>query len=248
MTPPSSMPIAASAFRSKGALWMILKQPVVDQCQGAGLRGCDQLTDGVLAYVDGDEATGRAKLVAGAAQNNPEEVRKFAEMLTTLRDLPGMSEQMGPIGEVAAILAGDIPADIAPGGAALGAKSAARPADPGGSPGLATSPAVADKRLLAHTTSLDDDRRRTCRDHASESTTCVVHAGAVVVTDVVFDGPCEGAFAGALPRAVLATSSARWVLRKQVGGGTWPVDADEVFVVGGADGTRCDISWAARAR
>jgi len=76
----------------------------------------------------------------------------------------------------------------------------------------------------------------------------VVHPGAIVVTDVVFDGPCDGAFVAALPRDVMATGSARWVFRKQVSAGTWPVDADEVFVVGGTDGARCDISWAARAR
>ena len=157
-----TFPLLAAAALTGCSASMIIKQPVVDQCQGAGLRGCDQLTDGVLAYVDGDQEAGRAKLVAGAAQNNPEDVRKFAQMLTALRDLPGMSEQMGPIGEVAAILAGEDASTTGPGAVApVGAKtSAGSDEEPAGGhrPGAAAS--VSERRLLAHTTSLDDDRRR----------------------------------------------------------------------------------------
>lgn len=185
---------------------MVLKQPVVDQCSGAGLRGCDDITDGVLAYVDGDKAEGRAKLIAGAAQNNPEQVQQFAKTLVTLRDLPGMADQMGPIGEVAAILAGDA--------SALASLEPAAVASYGTGGGTADAPSQKPK-LFAQTTSLDDDRRRTCRDHASAVTTCVVaRTGAAVVTDVIFDGTCDGAFVAAFPRDVMATSSARWVFRK----------------------------------
>lgn len=67
------------------------------------------------------------------------------------------------------------------------------------------------------------------------------------VTDVVFEGQCDGAFVGAFPRGVWVTSSARWTLRRQVSGSTWTVEPDEVFAVGGPEGARCEVSWAARA-
>jgi hypothetical protein len=221
---------------------MVLKQPVVDQCSGAGLRGCDEITDGVLAYVDGDKAEGRRKLVSGAAQNNPEQVQQFARTLVALRDLPGMSDQMGPIGEVAAILSGDAsmlasgePATVASLGTGGGGETAS------GSSGR--------PKLYAQTTSLDDGSGKSCLDQRSASAICVAaRRGGLVVTDVVFDGECSGAFVAALPWNVLATNSARWVLRKPVAGGTWPIEPDESLVIGGSDATKCDVTWAARAR
>ena len=68
------------------------------------------------------------------------------------------------------------------------------------------------------------------------------------VTDIVFDGKCEGAFAAAMPRGIFATTSARWTLRRQVFAGAWTVETDEVFVVGSPVGEKCDVSWAARAK
>jgi hypothetical protein len=42
---------------------------------------CPELVDGVLLYVDGDKAGAQEKIRRGAAQNAPEELRKFAKAL-----------------------------------------------------------------------------------------------------------------------------------------------------------------------
>jgi hypothetical protein len=219
----------------------ILKQPVVDQCQSQGLQGCDEITEGVLAYVDGDTVKGRAKLVAGAAKNSPDKVKQFAAGLSALRELPGMSDQLGPIGEVASILSGDassLAATNTSTSSAVPASVELQAAVKGGSR----------PKLFAETTSTDDQRQVGCKDGSSSALCTQVHAGGIVVTDIVFEGKCDGAFVGAFPRGVWVTSSARWTLRRQVSAGAWNVEPDEIFAVGGPDGARCDVSWAARTR
>jgi hypothetical protein len=38
-----------------GAATALIKAPVEQQCAGYGLKGCPDLVDGVLLYVDGDK-------------------------------------------------------------------------------------------------------------------------------------------------------------------------------------------------
>lgn len=218
----------------------ILKQPVVNQCETQGLDGCDEITEGVLAYVDGDTAKGREKLLAGAAKNSPEKIQQFAAGLNALREIPGVGDKMGPVGEVAAILAGKpLPASAA---------KTIEPSSATSNGGASVITTTGGAKLIAETTSTDDQRKRACRD-GTEGAGCIqVGSGGLVVTDVVFEGDCKGAFVGAFPRAAWTTSSARWVLRRQVGAGAWNVEPDEVFLIGGPEGTACDVSWAARTR
>ncbi|MCA9630926.1 MAG: hypothetical protein KC766_24845 [Myxococcales bacterium] len=85
---------------------LVLQQPLNEQCQGLSLKGCPELTDGVLAYVDGDQATGDAKLEAAVEANGPGRMREFAEKLRQLEDLPGSDSFMGPIRQIIAKLEG----------------------------------------------------------------------------------------------------------------------------------------------
>ena len=57
---------------------MMLKAPVEQQCAGHGLKGCPELVDGVLLYIDGKKPDAMLKLKQGAAQNSPEQIRPFA--------------------------------------------------------------------------------------------------------------------------------------------------------------------------
>ena len=66
----------------------VLKSPVQDQCESAGLTGCPQIADGVVLYADGKQAEGQDKLKSGAAANNPEDVREFAKSIKTVTSLP----------------------------------------------------------------------------------------------------------------------------------------------------------------
>ncbi len=85
----------------------MLKSPVADQCKDAGLKGCDQLTEGVLGFVDGsDKEAAKQKIAKGASQNEPAELASFASRLKTVAKLPGL-DGFGPqLNEVASLLEG----------------------------------------------------------------------------------------------------------------------------------------------
>jgi hypothetical protein len=83
---------------------LVLRTPVSNQCEATGLKGCPELTEGVLLYVEGDTQNGRKKLLEAASANAPQEVAKFAASLRTLGELPGVGEYMKPVMEVIAIL------------------------------------------------------------------------------------------------------------------------------------------------
>jgi hypothetical protein len=71
-----------------GVTGMVLKQPVAQRCEAAGLKGCPEVVDGVVAYVEGNETAATEKLRAGAAQNSPEDVKKFAQPLLGVSGVP----------------------------------------------------------------------------------------------------------------------------------------------------------------
>ncbi|MGE0329014.1 MAG: hypothetical protein AB7K71_03345 [Polyangiaceae bacterium] len=85
---------------------LVLEKPLNDQCQGLSLKGCPELTDGVLAYVDGDQATGDLKLAAAVDANGSGRMREFAEKLKELEKLPGADSFMPPIRKIIAQLEG----------------------------------------------------------------------------------------------------------------------------------------------
>jgi hypothetical protein len=91
-----------------GSAQLVLKSPVEDQCGKAGLKGCPELTDGVLFYVDGDKVKGKDHLLKGAAQNAPAKVRQFAKALKQLPldKIPGGNKYTKLVLEVIDILAG----------------------------------------------------------------------------------------------------------------------------------------------
>jgi hypothetical protein len=105
----------------------MLKSPVQERCESAGLAGCPQIAEGVVLYADGKQAEGADKLKAGAAANNPDEVREFAKKLTTVTSLPGVDQYAGPVRQVAALLATEAAAATAMSSANPTPAEAARP-------------------------------------------------------------------------------------------------------------------------
>ncbi len=83
-----------------GSASLVLKIPVSDQCAKAALQGCDEIAEGVLLYVEGKKSEGTMKLKAGAAQNSPEKIRKFADLLKALSQAPGAGKYALMINEV----------------------------------------------------------------------------------------------------------------------------------------------------
>lgn len=87
-----------------GSASLVLKEPVANQCQGAGLQSCDKLSEGILKYVDGDKDAGRDKILAGAAANTGPKLKTFVEALRGLKDFPGAGSFKEPIEEIIGML------------------------------------------------------------------------------------------------------------------------------------------------
>jgi hypothetical protein len=88
----------------------VLEKPIADKCSGTGLRGCSELTDGILLYVEGDRSGASRRIVSAAAANEPDDVRAFAERLRTISRLPGTESFSAPLKDVIDLLA-NAPAD-----------------------------------------------------------------------------------------------------------------------------------------
>lgn len=88
-----------------GAAQLVLKTPAVDKCESAALKGCPELVDGVLLYIESDDKNEAiARIKKGAAKNSPEQLRQFASSLRDLTKISGASSFAAPIDEVTALL------------------------------------------------------------------------------------------------------------------------------------------------
>jgi len=79
----------------------LIKAPVEDKCTGYGLKGCGELVDGVVLYIDGDKERATIKLKQASAKNSPEQIRPFASAIKDI--IPGEDGA-----EIAAILSGEV--------------------------------------------------------------------------------------------------------------------------------------------
>ena len=96
-----------------GGATIVLKSPIQEQCDKAGLQGCPALVDGALVYLGGDKVNGKAQMLSASAQNAPEKVKVFADAIRVLPldKIPGAGAKYGAIIlEIADILAGAQPA------------------------------------------------------------------------------------------------------------------------------------------
>lgn len=88
-----------------GGASVIFKSPVDSKCNSTGLKGCPELTEGVLLYVDGNEEEGKVKLEHGAAANAPAKLKKFAKQIKALKKIPGAEKYTKTLVKIAEILA-----------------------------------------------------------------------------------------------------------------------------------------------
>src|SRR5262245_31236039 len=90
-----------------GGASLVLKGPVEDSCKSSGLQGCPMIAEGVIQYVEGDKVAATTKVVRAAAANSPAQVKKFAEAVRMLKDLPGAGDYVAPMVEIADLLVAD---------------------------------------------------------------------------------------------------------------------------------------------
>jgi hypothetical protein len=89
----------------------VIRNPVDSKCQAYGLKGCPELVDGAIAYVEGNESLAVQKLDAARAKNTPQQLQQFAKVL---REVANMTDAARPLADVATILTdGAAPAENA---------------------------------------------------------------------------------------------------------------------------------------
>jgi hypothetical protein len=97
------LPIGAICGCASGRV--VLEKPIADQCQTSGLKSCNELTEGVLLYIEGDQQNAVHKLHLAVNANEPEEVLAFADGLKTVSQIPGAGQMTAPIQQVINVLA-----------------------------------------------------------------------------------------------------------------------------------------------
>jgi hypothetical protein len=246
---------ALAVLSCGGAASLVLKSPIADKCHDAGLRGCDELADGVIAYATGDKETGIHKIEKGVAQNAPDQLQEFAAKVRLLKDIPGAQQYAGPLIEVADLLA--------PSGSARGATSSGTTA----SPSLGSEARAPRSRSLAGSAVVGADtiahKCLALQDESfvpeSPSALCLPLAqGPLEVTDAHVVGPCPNALligAGEMssptwfllvpPQGVLAAHGAELPVR--AGEALFAVQFADAGGGQAASG-RCAITWAAHGQ
>jgi hypothetical protein len=248
--------LTGCAFVACSASQLVLKAPLEDQCSDAGLRGCPELTDGILLYVQGEREEATSKLKSGAAKNAPDELREFAKKIRLLKSIPGVDKYAEPLLEVADLLASE------PGGKSsktAEARSEGTSTDGSKEPGRPKGTAGA-------TVPSADTRSRKCNLYGDASWQanfstgrCVnIAMGPATLTDLQTTGACRDELAVgagdphsptwvliAKPSAALSIHGARYVAQED----------ESLFVIQAgpnvdalSQGIDCVVSWAIERR
>jgi hypothetical protein len=225
-----------------------LKGPIEDQCTKTGLKGCPEITEGAIDFIDGDKAKGTELLEKGCARNSPKELKDYADAILLFKDIPGLSKYMGPVLEVATIIKG----------AKTNTEDAIRePGQPTQEHGASAS--TTPKIVTGRVTPTTSGRRFTC--FADKGASCVrLSLGPLMITDVSITRECGNAAVlfsigeGIDDEGIDDTGTARWVVAGPVSSGHWLVPEGEELAAGllsqpGSDEAtrkRCAISFAAQ--
>jgi hypothetical protein len=104
--PLGAIVVIGSTLLACGGAQLVLESPIRDRCQSAGLQGCDELTAGVLLYVEGKEAEGMQKVEAGIQKNMsaPKELAQFVDAMDTLKQVPGAGQYVATLEPVLSII------------------------------------------------------------------------------------------------------------------------------------------------
>ncbi len=238
-----------------GAVSLVLKGPISDKCKDVGLRGCDDLSEGVILYVSGDREAGARGLRKGIAENEPEQLREFAAKLRLLEKIPGASDYAKPLDDIADLLGA--------GGGGTGTTGVPFTVTPSETPSAAHGDTVTASRASS-VVPITEATQHKCGLFADESFdpepgigACVdVGHGPLLLTDAQTTGACRntliiGAGSSAAP-SWFFLAAPRSVL--SVHGASMPVKTGETLyvaqvVAAGTDGerdARCAVTWAAK--
>lgn len=176
--------LAVVSFACAGSATLVLKTPAQQQCTSAGLKGCEEMTQGLMTYLEGNEQEGKALLIRGAAKNSPDDLRKYAMLVKTLQGAPGADQYIQPLGEIADILLAQADAPVVP-KVATSVVAAASPAAAADTPNR-TVTADTDPEQARHGALLAPQVRSDwCRSSFGERARCApITRGPLFVTDL----------------------------------------------------------------
>lgn len=219
--------VAACGCGASGAI----RSVVAVQCHDAGLKGCADITDGIVAYVDGKAKTGSERVALGASLNTREDLARFVATAKKLEALPVVRPYMTEVLEALAALE-------------------AAPAAPSSPPAVEArngdSPEWDVRRLHVGTTSPEAPlTREECSAFELRGESCaVVKPGPFVLTDTFPRGEECGLFF-AVVNAGSATVALFVDARVERHGMRVPVRAGDRLLVGATTkGTSCTLGWA----
>lgn len=244
---------------------MMIKPPVEQKCSGYGLKGCGELVDGVVLYVDGDKPAAVHKLKEAAAKNSPAQIRPFAKALKEV--LPSdagaeiaeiLSGEIAPEGEAGSVQAQLAVPTVAPPAPApqraegLAARDTSH-VDPGlEHVELALAAPLDPSRLFTDSISPQREPTKTICEVAGSNSTCVRKGtGPFVITDAVTPISCKAElFIGASDY----TGKMNWIVQTNspgFHGAHFLLRSDQWLTVAvrgvlpAADGDdRCLVTWA----
>lgn len=261
--------IAATGLVGCAAGTALIKTPVEQKCAGYGLKGCGELVDGVVLYVNGDKDAAVLALKRGAAKNSPAQLRPFAGAIKTV-----ISGDTGE--EIAEILSGEIKTPTVmvvtaeatnmdgevtapsnayragPQSSAAAPPQSAPPADRGETIAtLAIAASVDPSRLVTGAASpLSEELRVQCDVLGKQGICSRQQAGPIVVTDATVPTGCQSEmFFGAVENSDNHTS---WLVQANapgIHGAKFFVRSDQrlLFAVRTSATTmdpRCVVTWA----
>lgn len=246
-----------------GAFTLIVKPPVVSRCEETGLKGCDEITDGVLLWADGKKEEARTKLRAGIAKNSTTRVRKYAANLKIVASMPGISDYSAPIIEVCDLLADETGGPLTAEEEKTAEKPSAKPAKEKSEGDVTAARDTAKDHALRTSTAVPfaNSQAYSCQPFSSLASpvgpaSCLrVSEGPLIITDIHVSAGCPNDMfflVGKIPKP-------RWFVLAPPGGTSLHgarllVNADESVIVGVRAGSAdqelkkdvaCSVTWAA---
>ena len=109
-----AVPLLVLTLAACGDSSFVLKPPLMAGCQRAALPKCSELSDAVIAYVDGDKEKAEAKIRGAIVGAAPAKVQLLIKALKELDNLPGSDKFMGPVHDVIAMLDGKSVSPVRP--------------------------------------------------------------------------------------------------------------------------------------
>jgi hypothetical protein len=234
------IPLLVSTLFGCGSVQIVLKPPIEQQCGTAGLRGCPALTDGVLLYVQGDKVKGKEALIKGAAQNAPEKLKKFAELLKGLDKIPGTNAYMKQVLEVADIIAS------APGKPPRKKRGRGAPAVVDIETRYASGPIEGDEDGATIVPGINSDRG-SCGNLQGYAYCVWAATGPLVVTELEANPSCRVELVAGAAKTAQAIDSPRWIAKNPHGPTRVFVRDGESLFIGVQSPNSdpfCGISWS----